>query len=448
MSRATSGLVCSACGAAHAKWAGRCTACDGWNTLVDHTAPRLTGDVERLRDVRSDASEPRPTTISEVDRVLGGGLVPGSVTLLGGEPGIGKSTLLLQVLGCWPGPCLYVSAEENPHQVRVRADRLSLDTRSVWVTAHTTVPEILAAVDRIEPTLVVVDSIQTVSDPTVASLPGSIGQVRQCAQILVGEAKRRGVALVMIGHVTKDGAIAGPRVLEHVVDTVMSFEGDRHHALRLLRAVKHRFGATNELGLFEMTELGLVGVPDAARLFLADGSARRTGSVVVPALDGTRPLLVETQSLTIRSPPNAPARRTTQGLDAGRLAMLLAVLDRHGGFHLGGHDVYASTVGGVRLSEPGTDLAVAAAVASSLANSPVDARTVVIGELGLGGEVRHVVQPNRRLEEARRLGFERAVVPVATPAISGIELVRVCHISDALHVLGIDEPARRNRAAS
>ena len=271
----------------------------------------------------------------ELDRVLGGGIVPGSVTLIGGEPGIGKSTLLLQLLAWWPGPTLYISAEESAQQVRLRAERLRAVRPELWLSAETSLAGVVAAIDRVSPGLVVVDSIQTIADERLTSSAGSVAQVRECAQHLVGEAKRRGVAIVMVGHVTKDGALAGPRVLEHVVDTVLSFEGERHHALRLLRAVKHRFGSTDELGLFEMTGRGLVGVADPSKLFLADRRTGVPGSVVVPAMDGQRPLLVEVQALTVPIPPGIPARRNAQGLDSGRLALLLAVLERRAGLRVG-----------------------------------------------------------------------------------------------------------------
>ncbi len=278
----------------------------------------------------------------------------------------------------------------------------------------------------------VVDSIQTVADHSISSPAGSMVQVRACAQQLTVEAKQRGVAMVLVGHVTKDGALAGPRVLEHVVDTVLSFEGDRHHALRMLRAVKHRFGSTDELGLFEMTGTGLVGVPDPSRLFLADRRSAVPGSVVVPAMDGRRPLLVEVQSLTVPIPPGVPARRNAQGVDGGRLALLLAVLERRAGVRVADHDVYASVVGGVRLVEPATDLPMALAVASAAIDRRIPDDVVVTGEIGLGGEVRQVAQAKRRLGEALRMGFERAIVPAATPDVPGMRLVRVRTLGEAL----------------
>jgi DNA repair protein RadA/Sms len=359
--------------------------------------------------------------VEELDRVLGGGLVPGSATLIGGEPGIGKSTLLLQVAAALAGRgarCLMITAEESPAQVRSRAERLGALVPGLWLIGETSMPGIWAAVDEVNPDLVVVDSIQIVWDPELDSPPGSIGQVRGCAQDLVAAAKRDGPAVVLVGHVTKDGALAGPRVLEHLVDTVLSFEGERHHALRLLRAVKHRFGPTGELGLFEMTGGGLVGVADPAHMFLADRRPGSPGSVVFPAMEGRRPLLVEIQALVCPTALPSP-RRSVSGLDAGRLSLLLAVLDRRGGVPLAHHDVYVSVAGGVRISDPGVDLAVCVALASAVTERLPADDMIVLGEVGLGGEIRQVAHTPRRLAEAARLGFGRAVVPVASPPVQG-----------------------------
>ncbi len=444
MTRTKTVHSCAECGTPHPKWTGQCSGCGAWNSLVEEVevapaasdAPTPMSEPSLLHDVDALLARPQPTGIAELDRVLGGGIVPGSVTLLGGEPGIGKSTLLLQLLAWWPGPTLYISAEESAQQVRLRAERLRAVSPELWLSAETSLAGVVAAIDRVSPGLVVVDSIQTIADERLTSSAGSIAQVRECAQHLVGDAKRRGVAIVMVGHVTKDGALAGPRVLEHVVDTVLSFEGERHHALRLLRAVKHRFGSTDELGLFEMTGHGLVGVADPSKLFLADRRTGVPGSVVVPAMDGQRPLLVEVQALTVPIPPGIPARRNAQGLDSGRLALLLAVLERRAGLRVGDQDVYASTVGGVRLGEPGVDLGVIVAVASAVVDHPV-AGEVVMGEVGLGGEVRQVSHARRRLNEAARLGFRRAIVPASSPACDDLDLVRVRTVSEALHAIGI-----------
>lgn len=437
---------CVECGATHPKWAGQCGTCEAWNSLVDDleipddtTRARRPPAVARpITEVPSIVDGPTTTGIDELDRVLGGGLVPGSVTLVGGEPGIGKSTLLLQLLASWGGRSLYVSAEESDQQIRLRADRLGALHSELWLLADTSLPHIVAAIDELQPTLVVIDSIQTISDPELASAPGSVVQVRECAHRLVGEAKARGVPIVIVGHVTKEGGLAGPRVLEHVVDTVLAFEGDRHHALRLLRAVKHRFGAIDELGVFEMAGHGLVGVPDASSLFLADRRTGVPGSAVTPTLEGQRPLLVEVQALTISSSSGGPPRRSAQGLDSGRLALLLAVLERRARMPMGAYEVYSSVVGGVRLTEPGADLAICVALASALTNRPLPPDTVVIGEVGLGGEVRQAAHTPRRLAEAARLGFRRALVPVNDVcAVPGISIVPVSSITDALATLGL-----------
>jgi len=433
---------CSECGAAHPKWAGQCVACQAWNTLVeDVEGPDLAASLaigpaavaRPIDEVGAAVGHPQPTGIDELDRVLGVGLVPGSVTLLGGEPGIGKSTLLLQLLASWPSRTLYVSAEESAQQVRLRAQRLGALRPELWLLAETAMPHIVAALDEVQPTLVVVDSIQTVGDPELGSAPGSIVQVRGCAARLVHEAKARGVPVVLVGHVTKDGGLAGPRTLEHLVDVVLSFEGDRHHALRLLRAVKNRYGPTDELGLFEMVERGLIGVPDASSLFLTDRRTGVPGSAVLPTLDGHRPLLVEVQALTNPVSNGVPPRRSAQGLDPGRLALLLAVLERRARMPTSTSEVFASAVGGVRLAEPGADLAVCLAIASAMRNQPLPPDLVAFGEVGLAGELRQVSHAQRRLTEATRLGFRRAIVPLNSPnGVEGISLIRAGTLAEAL----------------
>jgi DNA repair protein RadA/Sms len=441
---------CTDCAATHPKWGGQCGSCGAWNSLVEEVegpepAIHLSNThgpaavATQIGDVDVGVAQPQSTGIPELDRVLGGGLVPGSVTLVGGEPGIGKSTLLLQLVAAWPGRTLYVSAEESAQQVRLRAERLDAVRPDLWLLPETSLPRIVAAFDELQPSLIVVDSIQTVADPEIASAPGSVVQVRQCAHRLVGEAKRRGVPILLVGHVTKEGGLAGPRVLEHVVDTVLSFEGDRHHALRLLRAVKHRFGATNELGVFEMVEAGLAGVPDASSLFLTDRRAGVAGSAITPMLDGQRPLLVEAQALTNKANnPAVPPRRSAQGIDHGRLALLLAVLERRARLPMASHEVFASAVGGVRLVEPGADLPVCLAIVSALANRPLPADMVFFGEVGLAGELRQVSQAPRRLAEAARMGFRRALVPTNSPnGVPGITLVRVGTIAEALAAVGL-----------
>ena len=375
-----------------------------------------------------------PTGISEFDRVLDGGLVPGSVTLVSGEPGIGKSTLLLQLVGSWSHTSLYVSAEESAQQVRLRAERIGVTGDHTYLVSAISLGDIVAAVDKVKPSLVVVDSVQTIADESVESAPGSVTQVRECAFRLVQEAKALNVAVILVGHVTKDGNIAGPRLLEHVVDTVISFEGDRLHPLRMVRAVKHRFGTTNELGLFEMTDRGLVGVPDASNMLLADRQRGVAGSVVVPTIDGQRPLLVEVQALTTKVATGITPRRSAQGVESSRLAMLLAVLERRAKIPFASLEVYASVVGGVRLNDPGSDLAVCLALASAALDTPVHSDMVALGEVGLGGEIRHVTHLERRVIEAERMGFRRVLIPSNSkaPELRRATLVRAATLSDAL----------------
>ena len=414
--------------------------CGEWNTIVeevDRPLPAATAESAvpvALSEVPAAGSVPLSTEIPELDRVLGGGLVPGSVTLVGGEPGIGKSTLLLQVLAEMARAgrrCLLVSAEESPAQVRRRAERLGALIPGVWLVGETSLVGIQAAIVEVAPDVVVIDSIQTVWDGDIDSSPGSVGQVRGCAQILVALAKSGGPAVVLVGHVTKEGALAGPRVLEHMVDTVLSFDGDRHHALRLLRAVKHRFGPTGELGLFEMTGDGLTGVDDPAGLFLADRRSSVPGSVVFPAMEGHRPLLVEIQALVV--PTNMPSpRRSVSGYDSGRLSLLLAVLDRRVGISLADQEVYVSVVGGVRIADPGADLAVCMALASARTSRPIADDLVALGEVGLGGEVRQVAHTARRLAEAARLGFSKAAAPPSSPKSEGISVRSVATLGEAL----------------
>lgn len=404
-----------------------------------------------IDQVQTEGFSAVPTGIGELDRVLGGGLVPGSVTLLGGEPGIGKSTLLLQFLGAVAAGgsrALLVSGEESRSQVHLRAKRLGAVHSNLWLAAETSLPEIVAQIDAVGPMVVVVDSIQTLHDPELASAPGSVGQVRECSHQLVRIAKEQGISILLVGHVTKEGSLAGPRVLEHIVDTVLSFEGDRHHALRLLRAVKHRFGATGELGLFEMVEDGLVGVADPSNLFLGDRHHGASGSVVTCAMEGARPLLVETQALVTDSSLAFP-RRAATGLDANRLAVLLAVLEQRAGMtKMSFCDVYAAAVGGVRLVEPAVDLAVCLAMASAYAEFPFPEDAIAIGEVGLAGEVRSVSQIGRRLSEAARLGFSRAYVPKSAPDVAGIELVRVATLFDAVDRLGFRVTSKKGARPS
>lgn len=451
-SRTRTTFECATCGAPHPSWVGRCGSCGDWNVLVEVPVVRSgnssvlaaasfgIGEVQPLSALAPEESSAVPTGMAEADRAFGGGLVPGSVTLLGGEPGIGKSTLTLQLAAarvCAGGRVLLVSAEESAGQVRLRAERLGAVHDNLWLAGDASVEAILAHLDQLEPDLLIVDSVQTVHLAAEGGAPGSIGQVRASAQRLVAEAKVRAVATVLVGHVTKDGSLAGPKTLEHVVDTVVELTGDRHHALRMLRVVKHRFGPTDEIGLFAMDADGLQSVDDPSRLFLTDRAPDVAGSVVLPALEGHRPLLLEVQALVVRSSTPHP-RRSPQGLDGRRLALLLAVLERRAGIDLGALDVYATVVGGAQVTEPAADLPLALAVVSAVVGRPLGSDTVALGEVGLGGELRQVTSTGGRLMEAARLGFRRAVVPASTPdRPAGIELVRAATLLEAVTTVGL-----------
>jgi DNA repair protein RadA/Sms len=435
---------CAECGYESGQWLGHCAECGEWGTFGEApaaasvAAPSGTSSrPQPLAEIDPLGAPRRPTGVPELDRVLDGGLVAGSVTLVGGEPGMGKSTLLLQALGAMAGAgarCLLVCGEESPAQVRLRADRLGTPSAGVFLVHETSLPAVCAHVDAVRPDVLAIDSIQTVHDPDSPGAPGSVGQVRDAAQRLVALAKETGIATLLVGHVTKEGALAGPRVLEHVVDTVLSFEGDRHHALRMLRALKHRFGSTDEMGLLEMRAEGLQSVADPSALFLADRREGSPGSVVAPVLEGVRPLCVEVQSLVVDT--NAPIpRRVAQAVDGNRLAMLLAVLQRRANVSVGSTDVYVSVAGGARVVEPGADLAVALAVAGAKHDRAIGDDLVVLGEVGLGGEVRQVPQAVRRLTEAVRLGFRRAIVPPSTPEVRGLVCTRVDDVRSALRAV-------------
>jgi DNA repair protein RadA/Sms len=455
VARTQSRFVCQACGADFLRWEGQCRSCAAWNTLVETvvaTRPRERragvavgpGTAPVPLSAPSEASVDRlPTRLRELDRVLGGGIVPGSLLLIGGEPGVGKSTLLLQVAGgvaAADGGVLYATGEESAGQLRLRAARLGLGSGpaadAVAVLATSEVGAIVEAARAARPALVVVDSIQTMTVEELEGPAGSVGQVRESALRLMELAKGEGIAVVLVGHVTKDGSIAGPRTLEHLVDAVIELGGERGGVMRLLRATKNRFGSTDELGVFEMGESGLREVADPGRAFLAGHEGTAPGSVVAATLEGTRPLLVEVQALVAPAGYGTPARRAS-GIDPTRLALLLAVLGRRAGIGLGSHDVYANLAGGLSVAEPGLDLAVALALASSLRDRPVDPGTVAIGEVGLLGELRPVTGLDRRLREAARLGFERAIVPASgrgTSNVEGIRVVPVANLRDALRV--------------
>jgi DNA repair protein RadA/Sms len=446
MARTKTIYTCSACGARFPQWAGQCNDCGGWNTLAEAMAPaagRLVGysggggsHVTQLSAVRADAQLRFSVGLQELDRVLGGGLVCGSVVLIGGDPGIGKSTLLLQVLATLSGQLasLYVSGEESLQQISLRAGRVGIKGDGIRLLSETSVERIIATADKEKPQVMVLDSIQTLYTEALQSAPGSVAQVRESAAQLVRFAKQSGIAMFLVGHVTKEGTLAGPRVLEHMVDTVLYFEGDSGDRFRILRAIKNRFGAVNELGVFAMTESGLKEVRNPSAIFLSRHEEAVPGSVVMVTWEGTRPMLVEVQALVDQSQLGNP-RRVTLGLEQNRLSMLLAVLHRHGGLLLADQDVFVNVVGGVRVSETAADLAVLLAVMSSYRDRPLPADLIVFGEVGLSGELRPVPNGQERLNEAAKHGFHRAIIPAANKprqAVDGLDISAVSRLSQVI----------------
>jgi DNA repair protein RadA/Sms len=422
-------FVCQECGAQAPKWMGRCVECGAWNSLVEERPVEPTvaaagnryaqfgaaGSARLYADVETANASRLSTGIGEFDRVLGGGIVPGSLVLLGGEPGIGKSTLLLQAAAHFAraaGPVLYASGEESEHQIKTRGDRLGVGDAPLYLLAETCIERILEEIARLKPALVVVDSVQTVFSIKFQSAPGSIGQVREAATQFLFASKGQNIPTVLVGHVTKDGSLAGPKVLEHVVDTVLYFEGERHHAHRVIRAVKNRFGAVSELGVFEMTGTGLRPVPNPSKLFLSERASGTPGSAVHCCLEGSRPILVEVQALVSTS-TYGNARRMAVGIDQSRVSLLLAVLEKRAGMSLAGDDVYVNVAGGMSIEEPAADLSVVAAVASSVRNRSLPASTAMFGEVGLSGEIRGIPQAALRIREAVQMGFDRIVMPAA-----------------------------------
>ena len=450
-------FACQECGAQSPKWLGRCAECGAWNSLVEErqlpdrataggvATPRYSlaaaAGPQLYANIDTVVAERISSGIGEFDRVLGGGVVPGSLVLLGGEPGIGKSTLLLQAAAHFAktvGPVLYSSGEESEHQIKSRGERLGVQPAPLYVLAETCLERILEEVARLRPAFIIVDSVQTVFSLKFQSAPGSIGQVRESATQLLFAAKGQNLPTFLVGHVTKDGSIAGPKALEHIVDTVLYFEGEKHHSHRVVRAVKNRFGAVSELGVFEMTGTGLRGVSNPSELFLAERRAGAPGSVVLCCVEGSRPLLVEVQALVSGS-TYGNARRMASGIDQNRLSLLLAVLEKRAGLNLIGDDVFINVAGGITVDEPAADLAITGAVASSLRNRAIRAGTAVFGEVGLAGEVRGVSQAALRVREAAQLGFSRCIVPdgnCATDEVpSGIELVPVHSVTEAIDQL-------------
>lgn len=445
MAKAKTLYSCTECGATSPKWQGQCPGCNAWNTLVETVAEKPgnhrfeslapAAKLQNLADIEARETDRISTGVGEFDRALGGGLVAGGVVLIGGDPGIGKSTLLLQALAhlSRAHKVLYVTGEESGQQVALRARRLNLDTSNLPLMAEINLERILATLQAEKPLVAVIDSIQTLWSDQLSSAPGSVAQVRECAAQLTRLAKQAGITVILVGHVTKEGALAGPRVLEHVVDSVLYFEGDTHSSFRLVRAVKNRFGAVNELGVFAMTETGLKGVSNPSAMFLSQHGQEVAGSCVMVTQEGTRPLLVEIQALVDTSHGNP--RRLTVGLDAQRLAMLLAVLHRHAGIVCFDQDVFVNAVGGVKIGEPAGDLAVIMAITSSLKNKALPEKLIVFGEVGLAGEIRPAPRGQERLKEAAKLGFTRALIPEANrprQAIPGMEVIAVKRVEEAV----------------
>lgn len=437
---------CEECGLTVAKWVGRCPECQAWGTVIEVGAPTgitvsagpVSAPARPIASVPADGAAHRPTGVAELDRCLGGGLVPGSVVLLAGEPGVGKSTLLVSAaarIARTGARCLVVTGEESAAQVRLRAGRIDALADELYLAAETDLAALLGHVETVEPEVLVVDSIQTIGSPAVEGTPGGVAQVREVAGVLTRVAKQRGIATVLVGHVTKDGAIAGPRALEHLVDVVLSFEGDRHSRLRLVRTVKNRFGPADEVGCFDLTDGGIEELADPSGQFLSRASEPVPGTAVTVAMEGRRALVSEVQALVAPSSLPAP-RRASSGLDTARVAMMLAVLERRAGVKVAAADVYTATVGGVRLVEPAADLAVALAVASAARDRPLPGDVVAVGEVGLAGEVRPVSAVAARLQEAARLGFRRALVPAGVDAnVAGITTITVTDLRAALCVL-------------
>jgi DNA repair protein RadA/Sms len=441
-------FFCQNCGYESPKWVGKCPGCGEWNRFAEEPTKATDSRVppeyqlnEKPRSidaVEADEKDRLKTGLEEMDRVLGGGIVAGSAVLVGGDPGIGKSTLLLQVLhrlASGGRKVLYVTGEESASQIRLRADRIGASSKDLYVLVEVALENILRYIKEVEPAVVVIDSIQTVYCSLLSSAPGSVGQVREASERLIILSKKTGIPVFLVGHVTKDGSIAGPKVLEHMVDTVLYFEGDSGHSYRIIRGIKNRFGPTNEIGVFEMRDRGLVEVSNPSEYFLTERPEGMAGSVVVAAIEGTRPILVEVQALVVSTSFGMP-RRTAIGVDVNRVSLLVAVLDKIGGLHLGNHDIFINVAGGVKLSEPAADMGVVAAIASSFLDRPIDPKTVVFGEVGLTGEVRGINQMEIRVREAARMGFTRCVLPRTQlrglDKAGAIELTRVGHLKELL----------------
>ena len=441
-------FICQTCGYSSPKWMGRCPDCNGWNTIAEEIVN--ASPLSRSRDseitpfvldeIEYEKGDRLLTGIGEFDRVLGGGIVPGSVVLIGGDPGIGKSTLLLQVAEKITGvtrSVLYISGEESPSQIKLRSERLNVSSKGLYIVSETSVDEILIHLQKSAYNALIVDSIQTMFTAGISSAPGSVSQVRETASILMSYAKKNGIPVFIVGHVTKDGTIAGPRVLEHIVDTVLYFEGDRGHPYRILRSVKNRFGSTHEIGVFEMREGGLEEVANPSSLFLSERTAGSAGSVVVASIEGSRPILTEIQALVSASPFGIP-KRGAIGVDYNRLLLLVGVLDKRVGIHIQGQDIFVNVVGGLELNEPAIDLSIIAALTSSFREIPIDPETVVFGEVGLGGEVRGVTSADVRVKEASKLGFKRCIIPernASQLSVNAVEVIGVSTVKSAIDTM-------------
>lgn len=453
MAKKKTKFSCQACGYETPKWMGKCPGCNSWNTMVEEMKPANIGKRQTFVTSNSGVQE-KPQSImavqtmqetrvitsnKEFNRVVGGGIVPGSLTLIGGDPGIGKSTLMLQISSqlAKQSDVLYVSGEESIKQTKLRADRLDVTSESLYVLAETDIELIAKAIDEQKPSFVIIDSIQTVFHPDVQSAPGSVSQVRECTSEFMKLAKTKGIAIFLVGHVTKEGSIAGPRILEHMVDTVLYFEGERHHTYRILRAVKNRFGSTNEMGIFEMKEQGLVEVTNPSEIFLEERSQGASGSVVVASMEGTRPVLVEIQALISPTSFGNPRRMAT-GIDHNRVSLLMAVLEKRVGLLLQNQDAYLKVAGGVKLDEPAIDLAIVISIASSFRDQPSEPADIVVGEVGLTGEVRRVSRVEQRVQEAVKLGFKRIIIPKKNlggwTVPKGIDVVGVSTVNEALQI--------------
>ncbi|MGI6706050.1 MAG: DNA repair protein RadA [Clostridia bacterium] len=450
MAKLKTRFVCGECGHESLRWMGKCPGCGEWNTMVEElnipsgAGVSSTGSLskpEKLQNIPIERISRSSTGAGELDRVLGGGIVPGSLILIGGDPGIGKSTLLLQIsdfIGRSGSKVFYVSGEESSSQIKMRADRLGVKADNLYFVSETNLDVIEKHIDGLKPDIVIIDSIQTVYRPQASSAPGSVSQVREGTSLLMRIAKSRGITIFIVGHVTKEGAIAGPRVLEHMVDTVLYFEGERHHTYRILRTVKNRFGSTNEIGIFEMREEGLVEVQNPSSILLSHGDEPMAGSVVFCSMEGTRPVLVELQALVSTTAFGMPRRMAT-GIDYNRVILLMAVLEKKVGMSLYNQDAYVNVAGGLKLDEPAADLAVVAAIASSFRNVPIGQDTVVMGEVGLTGEIRGIHQLEKRLMECAKLGFKKCMIPednrkgIRIPR--GIEMIGVKQVEEALEIL-------------